>query len=280
MEAHFFQPGPFWVHADPHRLIQVVSNLLGNAEKFTQRGGSVVVSLERKGRQVALRVRDTGSGIPPELRERLFEPFAQAPQTLERARGGLGLGLAMVKGLVELHGGTVGIASAGVGMGTEITVLLPLAPAPAQVAPAAELSDGPPRRVLIVEDNHDVAYSLLEVLTLLGHEGRMAHDGPAALALARESRPEIVLCDLGLPGMDGYAVAKAFRGDKALQGIYLVALSGYARPEDIRHAREAGFDRHVAKPLGMQQLRDVLARAPTTEAARGARPGIRPGRPV
>jgi signal transduction histidine kinase/ActR/RegA family two-component response regulator len=266
-----FGPGPFWVHADQDRLMQVLSNLLGSAEKFA-RGGSVVLTLQREGAKVALRVRDTGAGIAPEMMEHLFEPFVQAEQTIDRTRGGLGLGLAMVKGLIELHGGTVGIASEGPGRGTELTVLLPLAAAPEQSEPAVERAPIPARRVLLIEDNRDVADSLADVLMLAGHEVQIAANGQEALALARTSLPEVVLCDLGLPGMDGYAVAKAFRGEKTLEGVYLVAISGYARPEDIRHALEAGFDLHVAKPIKLEQLDQVLADAPVAERNDSERP--------
>jgi two-component system CheB/CheR fusion protein len=189
------------------------------------------------------------------MQAHLFEPFAQAPQSLDRSRGGLGLGLAMVKGLIDLHGGTVQAASAGIGRGAEFSVRLPLIPDPAKAAPpAAELPRGPKRRVVVIEDNVDAADSLRVVLALQGDDVQVAYDGPAGLALAREARPDVVICDLGLPGMDGYEVARAIRGDATLRDTYLVALSGYARPEDSERAAAAGFDHHIAKPPSRQQI--------------------------
>jgi two-component system CheB/CheR fusion protein len=257
-----FDPGLFWVNADSTRIVQALSNLLGNAEKFTPRGGSVIVKLQREGALVLLGVRDNGAGIAPELLAHLFEPFAQAPQTMDRNRGGLGLGLVMVKGLIELHGGTVRIASDGPGCGTELIVSLPLDTAPAWKLPATALPAALSRRVLLVEDSLDSAESLMSVLECMGHDVRVAHDGVAALVLARDFRPEIVICDLGLPEMDGYDVARAFRADEGLRSAHLIALSGYARPEDLERASEAGFDEHVAKPASPDALARLIAKAP------------------
>jgi PAS domain S-box-containing protein len=255
----------FWVDADATRLVQVLGNLLANAAKFTPREGSVEVFLQREGASVALWVRDTGVGIAPEDRARLFEPFAQAAQTLDRTRGGLGLGLAMVKGLVELHGGSVTVASAGRGTGTEFTVRLPLVDGPGRSAPAAPTRPTRRRRVLVIEDNRDAADSLGEALELSGQDTLVAYDCPSGIALAREFRPEIVLCDIGLPGMDGYALARAFRADEVLRRAHLVALTGYAQPEDLQRAAEAGFDLHVAKPPSLEKLEQVLAEAPRSD---------------
>lgn len=271
LEGHF-DPGLFWVNADASRLVQALSNLLGNCEKFTPRGGRVVVGLQRDGSHVYLRVRDTGIGIAAPLLERVFEPFAQAPQANDRTRGGLGLGLAMVKGLVELHGGTVSIASAGEGLGTEVTIGLLLE---ARFAPAADRSEPPEtrsRRVLLIEDNADSADSLSAALTILGHVVEVAYDGATGLERARRFRPEVAICDIGLPGMDGYAVARVFRADEALRSVHLVALTGYAQPEDLHRATEAGFDRHVAKPTSLETLRRVLAEAPIADAPAGESP--------
>jgi len=211
LAAHFGSE-LFWVDGDPTRLVQVVGNLLGNAMKFTPAGGKVEVFLERKGQQVELSVRDTGLGIAPEVRQTVFEPFIQAPQALDRARGGLGLGLAMVKGLVELHGGTVDVESGGPGKGTEIRVRLPLHSGPVRDAAPAAPHDRTHHHLLVIEDNVDAADSLRDLLQLAGHSVEIAHDGPSGLALAREHRPEVVLCDIGLPGMDGYDVARAELG--------------------------------------------------------------------
>jgi two-component system CheB/CheR fusion protein len=252
-----------WVDADASRLVQVLGNLLGNALKFTNPGGNVEVLVAQEGGAAVLRVRDTGIGIPAEVRERLFEPFSQGPQSLDRSRGGLGLGLATVKGLVELHGGTVEVASDGAGRGTEFAVRLPLVQPPASAAPRGR--DAPAarrRRILIVEDNADAAETLRDLLELGGHEVRIAGDGQSGIFLARGFRPHVVLCDLGLPGMSGYDVARALRSDDAAGPPLLVALSGYAGPDDARRATEAGFDRHVAKPATPEEIERIVADAP------------------
>jgi two-component system CheB/CheR fusion protein len=232
----------------------------------------VKVLLHCRGDQCELQITDTGVGIPPEVLERVFEPFAQAPQTLDRARGGLGLGLAMVKGLVELHGGRVQIESRGLDQGTRVTVLLPLSHAPAREF----MDDRVPRsrrrqRVLLIEDNLDACDMLQVALSLNGHEVRIAHEGTRGLELAAEFDPDIVICDIGLPGMDGYQVARAFRSRQALQEMFLVALSGYAQPEDLQRARDAGFNRHLAKPTSLESLERLLS-----EARRGPAPNARP----
>jgi two-component system CheB/CheR fusion protein len=250
---------PCWVDADASRIAQVLGNLLGNALKFTNSEGFVEVSVRREPQRAALGVRDTGVGVAPEVVERLFRPFSQAPQTLDRTRGGLGLGLALVRGLVELHGGSVAVASAGPGHGTLFTVRLPLVEAPARRREQHDETLGAPRRVLVIDDNADAATTLKDVLELGGHDVRVALDGPAGLHVAREFRPEIVICDIGLPGMDGYAVARELR--RTADGAWLVAVSGYAAPEDVRRAHEAGFDRHVAKPATFESLEAVFAEA-------------------
>jgi two-component system CheB/CheR fusion protein len=252
---------PRWVDADPTRVAQVLGNVLGNALKFTGRGGQVAVALREEGGAVRLAVRDSGAGIEPELQARLFEPFSQGTQTLARASGGLGLGLATVKGLVELHGGTVAVVSPGPGRGTEVTVTLPQTGAPSP-GPAPVPAPSSRRRVLVVDDNVDGAVTLKDVLEASGHEVRVAHHGPGALQVAREFLPDAVVCDLGLPGMDGFAVARAIRADPALAPTHLVALSGYARPEDVGRSREAGFDHHVAKPPALDELLGHLAAVP------------------
>jgi PAS domain S-box-containing protein len=271
LEAHF-EPEPFWVDADPARIVQALSNLLGNAEKFTQREGLVVVSLRRDGTRVSLRVQDTGAGIEPDVLEHLFEPFAQAPQTIDRTRGGLGLGLAMVRGLVELHGGKVDIASKGPGRGTEVTVSLPLETPPERRQPTSDAPVVNSRRVLVIEDNHDAADTLRDALALSGHQVQVAYDGQTGLVMAKTLRPDIVICDIGLPGMSGYAVATAFRAEEKLRGTYLVALSGYAQREDVQRAADAGFNRHIAKPPSLEELELVLAAAPVANGGHG-RPG-------
>jgi len=252
------------VHGDRARLAQVVGNLLTNAAKFTPRGGRATVTLRPDdGRHAVLRVRDTGMGISRESQARLFQPFMQVEKTLDRSRGGLGLGLALVKGITELHGGEVSVSSAGIGEGTEFAVRLPVRRAPARGVVTSKPPPSPgSRRVLIIEDNLDVAQSLQEVLQLGAHTVEVAADGPAGLACARAFHPEVVLCDLGLPGMDGFEVARALRADPELRAVHAVALSGYALLDDVRRSLAAGFDEHLAKPVDLATLGRVLAEAP------------------
>jgi two-component system CheB/CheR fusion protein len=252
--------GELWTQGDPVRLTQVLSNLLGNAQKFTPDGGRVTVSLERSGARAVVRVRDTGIGVDPSQIPTLFEPFAQAAQGLDRSRGGLGLGLAVARGLVEQHGGGITLHSEGLGRGTEVTFDLPVEVANRLAEqPATAAASAVRRRVLIIEDHPDAAVGLETLLTLEGHEVRTAADGAAGLALARTFDPDVVLCDLGLPVMDGFEVARAIRADSALRDCRLVAISGYARPDDVVRSRSAGFDGHLAKPATLASLRAVLA---------------------
>lgn len=256
------------VNADATRLAQVVGNLLQNAAKFTGRGGRVKVftSVDLAARHAAIHVSDTGVGMPPDVLARLFQPFVQADTTLDRSKGGLGLGLALVKGLVELHGGEIRAYSDGLGKGAEFVVRLPLASE--GVVAAEESLDGVQRagrRVLIIEDNMDAAESLREALEFGEHEVAVAYNGLDGLAKAHQFRPEIVLCDIGLPGIDGYEVARTFRADDSLKGVFLVALSGYALPEDLQRASEAGFEKHLAKPPSLEKLEELLAQAPASK---------------
>jgi two-component system CheB/CheR fusion protein len=251
-----------WVDADPARIVQVVGNLLVNASKFTPRGGRVEVTSRRDGTWAEITVRDDGVGIAPEMLHRLFEPFVQAPQTLDRTRGGLGLGLAMAGGLVNLHGGSIHAESGGLGRGAEFFVRLPLVPAPTQATPPPESVAVSTRRVLVIEDNQDAAEIMSMLLTLEGHVVSIASNGSTGIDLARRIRPDVVFCDLGLPDMDGYEVARAMRAEASLRNAYLCALSGYALPEDRAHSADAGFDRHLAKPPSTSDLQEVLAAAP------------------
>jgi two-component system CheB/CheR fusion protein len=250
------------VHADRTRLTQVVGNLLQNAAKFTPNGGASTVSVERRGNaQAAFRISDSGAGIGSDILPRLFEPFTQADRTLDRSKGGLGLGLALVKGLVEMHGGSVFARSEGPGKGAEFEVVLPTIP-PSDVAEPRPLTKHTPiqsRRVLVIEDNHDAADSLCEVLDLLNHSATVAYSGDEGLKKVRAHRPDVVLCDIGLPGMDGHAVARAIRADASLSATTLVALTGYAAPEDLARSQEAGFDFHLAKPPSIEAIERVLA---------------------
>jgi len=237
-----------------------VGNLLHNAAKFSGRDDAVTLSLDAVGGAAEIRVRDTGAGIDPALLPRVFEPFVQGERTLARTEGGLGLGLALVKGIVELHGGTARADSAGRDQGAELTIRLPLladgalADARDGASAAAAL-----RRVLVVDDNPDAADSLADLLGIAGHAVEVAHDGPTAVERARANPPDVVLCDIGLPGMSGYDVARALRGDPALRATRLIALSGYAQAEDRRRAQEAGFDAHVAKPPDIDELMRLVA---------------------
>ena len=254
--------GPVWVSADEVRVAQVVTNVLHNAAKFTPAGGAVTVRLDRTSTAAEIAVRDTGAGMEAHEIERMWEPFAQADRSLARTKGGLGLGLSLVKALVELHGGTVRARSEGPGRGAEFLITLPLADgAPALQAPFAERDTPASRLILVIEDNVDAGQGLGDLLELRGHRVRVARDGRSGLQLARELRPDVVLCDIGLPDMDGYEVARRLRAEPALREVRLVALSGYALDEDLRRAREAGFDAHEAKPASFDRLLEIIGSA-------------------
>jgi CheY-like chemotaxis protein len=249
--------GPVRVYGDPVRLAQVATNLLENAGRFTPPGGEVTVRLAQTGTRAELTVRDTGEGIPADVLRWLFEPFAQADQGLDRPRGGLGLGLALVKGVVELHGGQVRAVSGGPGRGAEFSLWLPADAGPTAAGAGAERGQTG-RRVLIVEDNRDAADSLHALLTLLGHDVRVAYTGPDGVATARDWRPEVIVCDIGLPDLDGYGVAAAVRSDPATAGALLIAVTGYGQEEDRRRALAAGFDHHLTKPAPPDVLLKLL----------------------
>ncbi len=253
---------PLWVEGDATRLAQVLSNLLHNSEKFTQAGGTVALELRPspEGKAAVLTVEDTGMGMSKETLGRLFAPFVQAGTDLARSRGGLGLGLALVKGLLDLHGGSIEAASEGQGRGSRFTVELPLLETPAQ-RPAPRPSGVSPGsvRVLIIEDNSDAAESLQSLLELRGHTVRTAGDGLEGLRAARAFRPDVILCDIGLPGeLDGYGVAEAIRADPALRSVLAVAVSGYGQLEDKRRAAQASFNLHLTKPVEPDELERVL----------------------
>jgi CheY-like chemotaxis protein len=241
----------------------VIGNVLHNAAKFTRPGDEVSLSLQAGGPSAEIRVRDTGAGIEPALLPRIFDAFVQGDRTLARTEGGLGLGLALVKGLVELHGGSVRAASEGAGCGSEFVISLPLC-AGAGVAVAGESNaarlEAGGMLVLIVEDNLDAAQSLADVLELDGHRTMLARTGAIGISMARDITPDVVVCDLGLPDVSGYEVASAIRRVDALRSCRLVALSGYAQPEDRRRAVDAGFDVHLAKPADVEVLRAMLAK--------------------
>jgi CheY-like chemotaxis protein len=259
--------GPLYAHGDPTRLAQVLGNVLHNANKFTDAGGrvEVEVSADPGGQAALLAVRDTGIGMEADVLARVFEAFSQADRSLDRSRGGLGLGLALVKGLVELHGGEVRVASEGAGRGTELTIRLPLLSqtAPARPAAAAARAARCSHRILVVEDNVDAAESMRTLLKLIGHQVEVAHTGVEGLEAARRFLPRVVLCDIGLPGgMDGYAVARALRAEPALVSAFVIATTGYGQLEDQRRSREAGFDAHLTKPVDFAELQRMLAALP------------------
>jgi two-component system CheB/CheR fusion protein len=242
-----------WMNGDPTRLAQVVGNLLQNASKFTPPGGRVLVTVEGDGIGAHLRVRDNGLGLDTAARARLFQPFVQADTAAHRTRGGLGIGLALVKVLVDLHEGRVEAISEGAGKGSEFHVVLPLDRERKRKPPARHAEEGagrvvPRQRVLIIEDNHDFA-AMLQVLLQLtgGHEVYVADSGPKGLDLALRMRPDVVVCDIGLPVMDGYEVARALRSQPATRDALLIALTGYASLDDTKRATEAGFNHHLAK---------------------------------
>jgi signal transduction histidine kinase len=259
-------PEPLWLQADPTRLEQVLANLLNNAAKYTEPGGRITLTAGREGQEVVLRVRDTGIGIPADMLERVFDLFTQAHRSLASSyQWGLGIGLALVRRLVELHGGSVQAFSEGPGTGSEFVVRLPLQAEPVAVPPESAAGGGRPaarpRRVLVVDDNQDAAQSLACLLELEGHEVRTAHDGTAALETARAFPPDVVLLDIGLPGLDGYQVARRLRELLGLEQALLVAVTGYGQEEDRRRAEEAGFDHHLAKPVDLEALHELLAGA-------------------
>ncbi len=263
---------PVPVTGDVTRLSQVVGNLLDNAGKFTDAGGTIRVALAilEDRTKARLVVEDTGIGMDAETLPRIFDIFDQADRSLDRSRGGIGLGLSLVKGLVVQHGGSVRAESEGVGRGSRFVVELPLeqdARAPEPKAPVTRpAATTHPRRILVIEDSEDAAVTMKLVLQRLGHRVEIAREGREALAMAKDAQPEIVFCDIGLPGdLDGYEVAKALRADARLRSVYLVALTGYGRDEDKARAAHAGFDAHVTKPASHEALKGAIAKAGATD---------------
>ena len=253
-----------WLHADAARLEQVVVNLLTNAAKYTEDGGHVSLTVQQEGAEAVLRVRDTGVGIAPEILPRIFDLFTQAERSLDRSQGGLGIGLALVQRLVELHGGTV-TASSVLGQGSEFVVRLPVASPPltqaASLPTITAQRTGPSLRVLVVDDNVDTVTTLAMLVQESGHDVRTAYDGSAVVEAALDYRPNVVLLDIGLPGLNGFEVAKRLRQQPALQNAVLVALTGYGRESDRQRSREAGFDHHLVKPGDFGKVLQILATA-------------------
>ena len=253
---------PLRVEGDATRLTQVVFNLLNNAAKYTDPGGKIWLTLEGEGGQAVVRVRDNGSGMPPDLVPKVFGLFTQGTRSLDRSQGGLGLGLTLVKRLAEMHGGSAEARSEGPGRGSEFVMRLPALPAGAEKPPARPL--GPPPasvqvdRALVVDDVPDIAESFAWMLEGLAREVKMAHSGAAAVELARDFRPQLVLCDLGMPGMDGYETCRQLRRLPGLERTVIAAISGYGGEEDRRKSQGAGFDRHLIKPIGRATLEELV----------------------
>ena len=254
---------PIYVDADMTRLAQVFSNLLNNAAKYTEQGGEIALIVERNDNDAVNSVRDNGIGIPPEMLAQVFDPFTQVDRSLERAQGGLGIGLTLVKRLVEMHGGSIEARSGGQRMGSEFVVRLPTVLA---LESEAALGDGhispttqsAGRRILVVDDNRDSARTLARLLEIIGHEARTAHDGGEAVATAEAYHPEVILLDIGLPVMNGYEVARTIRRHPWGTDIVIVALTGWGQAEDRKRSKEVGIDHHLVKPVEPQALLDLL----------------------
>ena len=261
-------PEPVYLHGDPTRLTQVFANLLNNACKYTAPHGDIALTARSDKEHVEVTVRDNGIGIDPAFLPRVFEMFSQADSSVERRSGGLGIGLTLVKRLVEMHGGSVVAHSDGPGSGSAFVVRLPVETA------ASAASDQPKpvvhrdthatttRRILIVDDNRDSTEMLGAMFSLAGHYTEMAHDGDEALAKSEEHRPDLILLDIGLPGMSGYDVCRAIRQRPWGRGVVIVALTGWGQEEDRRRSKEAGFDAHLVKPVPRETLLKLLDGVP------------------
>jgi PAS domain S-box-containing protein len=258
-------PKPIFLNADPTRLAQVVGNLLNNACKFTDKGGRIWLTVEREGEQAIIRVRDTGIGIAADQHPRIFDMFMQVDTTLERSVSGLGIGLTLVKSLVEMHGGTVEVQSAGVGQGSEFVVRLPIMAEPARMSPPEPTSSEPTptrpkgRIVLVVDDNRDSAQSLAMLLKLMRNETHTAYDGVEAVEAAATFKPDMVLLDIGLPKLNGYEACRRIRAQPWGKDMVLIALTGWGQEDDRRRSKEVGFDGHLVKPVDLDALTKLLA---------------------
>lgn len=267
-------PESIHVDGDHMRLAQVLSNLLNNAAKYTSKGGTIWLTVGQDGTSAVIKVRDTGAGIPPDLLPRVFEMFTQLDRSLERSQGGLGIGLTLVQRLVTLHGGTVEARSEGLERGSEFVVRLPALagspnPVPDDGATELAVSGFERRRILVVDDNRDGADSLAMLLRMLGSEVQTVYDGLNAVAAAGEFRPDVILMDIGLPGLNGYEAARRIRNESS-QDVILIAVTGWGQEEDRRKAYVAGFDHHLTKPVDASALREILSTTPPRLAARGS----------
>jgi PAS domain S-box-containing protein len=253
--AVMLSPEHLVVDADPERLEQVINNLLSNAAKFTLAGGHITVTVSMAGEQALVRVKDDGIGIPQDLQPHIFDLFVQGERPIDRSQGGLGVGLTLVRRILELHNGSIEVRSRGCGMGSEFTVRLPIAArGPGKATETVPKAPRSRRRILLIEDNADSADMLRLLLESEGHSVRVARDGLCGMTIAMENDPEVAIIDIGLPGMTGYEVARRMRANPLLRAMRLIALTGYGQDEDIRKAREAGFDEHVTKPADLQAL--------------------------
>jgi CheY-like chemotaxis protein len=249
------------IDGDAVRLAQVLNNLLVNAAKYTATPSPILLRAERRDGGISICIRDTGVGIAPELLPRIFNLFVQGERNLARSQGGMGIGLTLVKRLVEMHGGRVSASSEGIGKGSEFTVWLPVLSEEAvdrkqPVRPAAGAL--PPRRILVVDDNIDAAETAVSLLKLWGHDVKVVYDGLAVLQAVRDFRPEIILLDIGLPGMTGYEVARQIRSEPEFGSLVIAAMTGYGQAEDVKRTKEAGFDYHFVKPLDPSRLEDIF----------------------
>jgi CheY-like chemotaxis protein len=259
-----------WVRGDPTRLAQMIGNVLHNAAKYTPPGGRIEVGLRRDGDRAVVSVRDNGIGIPPEALGRVFELFEQAPNIGDVGRGGLGIGLTLVRHLTALHGGTVEARSEGTGRGTELVLALPaLAVAPARTASVVEddAPRDPPLDVVVVDDNLDAADTMAQLLGRWGHAVRTVHDGAAALEAVDALAPDVVLLDLDLPRVDGFEVARRLRSSHSPTRLLLVAVSGFGQPQHVERTRSVGFDHHLVKPIEAAVLRKLLRERVATDRA-------------
>jgi CheY-like chemotaxis protein len=256
-------PEPLPIEGDPTRLEQIVTNLLNNAVKYTEPGGHITLSLAREGDRAVLRVRDTGIGITAEMQENIFDLFVQADHSLDRGRGGLGIGLTLVRSLVELHGGTISVFSCGPGHGSEFTVRLPALSAPlnqsAQDTVVETNYEASPSRILIVDDNRDSARTMARILELDGHDVFCVYNGLAVSEQVATFHPDVLLVDIGLPGLDGYQVARKIRQDFAKETLMLIAVTGYGGEDNHARAKGAGFDHYLVKPVNLKALQELLA---------------------
>ena len=261
-----FPAEPVWLDGDPTRLAQIVANLLNNAAKYTDRGGRIVLAADREGDEAVVRVRDNGIGLSAEMLPRVFDLFAQEDRSLDRAQGGLGIGLTLVRSLIQLHDGNVSVESRGPGQGSEFIVRLPASsrahstPDRNEYAYSRKSLGTDSLRILVVDDSQDSARSLARVLKLWGYEVHVVHDGPAAIEAASAESFDVILLDIGLPGIDGYQVAERLRDQFGSARPVLLALTGYGQAEDLARSQSVGFDDHLVKPVNLDKLREMLSR--------------------